>query len=141
MLGELGREVLESLWLKGYANSRRLQFTRTGAAGIAWYTCKEAGASISYRSYNCSKNLKKPEERKRDGRVSAKKLAELRGDYCNAELFEKLYPGYEFVDADPYWDMYNIDGNGEAERIDFPYITIRMIKKDSAYIMRDKDRM
>lgn len=148
--GELGAKLLRQEWDKqfeayklkpttSFSHAKHLQFTRTGLAGIAFYTCKDP--SLAYRSYNCSKNLRRPEAQKRDGRVSAKRLQELRTDYLNAEEFEKLYPGYEFVDADPFWDMYSIDGNGEVERFEFPYITIRMFRKDSKYILRDKDRM
>lgn len=148
--GELGAKILRQEWDKqfeaykkktttSFSHAKHLQFTRTGLAGIAFYTCKDP--SLAYRSYNCSKNLRRPEAENRDGRISGKKLQELRADCFNAEEFEKLYPGYEFVDADPYWDLYGIDENGEAEKIEMPHITIRMFRKDSKYILRDKDRM
>ena len=94
---------------------------------------------LCYRSYVCSKNLKQPPKSQRDGRISGRKLQELRNDIYNAELFEKLYPGYVFVDADPRLEMYDINEYGEAEKIDFPYITIRLYKRDSKYILRDKE--
>lgn len=148
--GELGAKILRQEWDKqfeaykkkattSFSHAKHLQFTRTGLAGIAFYSCKDP--SLAYRSYNCSKNLRRPEAENRDGRISGKKLQELRADCFNAEEFEKLYPGYEFVDADPYWDLYGIDENGEAEKIEMPHITIRMFRKDSKYILRDKDRM
>ncbi|MBP3442430.1 MAG: hypothetical protein J6L62_06460 [Clostridia bacterium] len=148
--GELGAKVLRQEWDKqfeaykkkpstSFSHAKHLQFTRTGLAGIAFYTCKDP--SLAYRSYNCSKNLRRPEAENRDGRISGKKLQELRADCFNAEEFENLYPGYEFVDANPYWDLYGIDENGEAEKIEMPHITIRMFRKDSKYILRDKDRM
>lgn len=148
--GELGAKVLRQEWDKqfescktkpttSFSHAKHLQFTRTGLAGVAFYTCKDP--SLAYRSYNCSKNLRRPEAEKRDGRISGKKLQELRTDCFNAEEFEKLYPGYEFVDADPYWDLYGIDENGEADKIEMPHITIRMFRKDSKYILRDRDRM
>lgn len=148
--GELGASILRQEWDKqfeaykkkpstSFSHAKHLQFTRTGLAGVAFYTCKDP--SLAYRSYNCSKNLRRPEAENRDGRISGKKLQELRADCFNAEEFEKLYPGYEFVDADPYWDLYGIDENGEAEKIEMPHITIRMFRRDSKYILRDKDRM
>ena len=114
-----------------------LRFTKTGLAGTAFYLTKDP--ILCYRSYCCSKNLKQPRESQRDGRISGRKLQELRNDIYNAELFEKLYPGYVFVDADPRLDMCNINEYGEAEKIDFPYITIRLYKKDSKYILRNKE--
>lgn len=148
--GELGATILRQEWDKqfeaykkkpstSFSHAKHLQFTRTGLAGIAFYTCKDT--SLAYRSYNCSKNLRRPEAENRDGRISGKKLQELRADCFNAEEFEKLYPGYEFVDADPYWDLYGIDENGEAEKIEMPHITIRMFRRDSKYILRDRDRL
>lgn len=148
--GELGAKVLRQEWDKqfeayktkpttSFSHAEQLQFTRTGLAGVAIYTCKDP--SLAYRSYNCSKNLRRPEAENRDGRISGKKLQELRADCFNAEAFEKLYPGYEFVDADPSWDLYGIDENGEAEKIEMPHITIRMFRRDSKYILRDRDRM
>lgn len=148
--GEMGAELLRQEWDKqfeaykkkpstSFSHAKHLQFTRTGLAGVAFYTCKDP--SLAYRSYNCSKNLRRPEVERRDGRISGKKLQELRADCFNAEEFEKLYPGYEFVDADPYWDLFGIDENGEAEKIEMPHITIRMFRRDSKYILRDRDRL
>lgn len=139
--GELGAKIIEDKWNKRFGavnlcRVRRLEFTRTGLAGAAIYLAKDP--LLSYRSYCCSKNLKRPEVRKRDGRISNKLLHELRNDNYNAETFEKLYPGYEFVDANPYVDMYDINELGEAELIDFPYLTVRLFRKDSKYIQRDK---
>ena len=34
---------------------------------------------------------------------------------------------------------YDINEYGEAEKIDFPYITIRLYKKDSKYILRSRE--
>ena len=148
--GELGASIMRQEWDKqfeaykkkpstSFSHAKHLQFTRTGLSGIAFYTCKDP--SLAFRSYNCSKNLRRPEAENRDGRISGKKLQELRSDCFNAEEFEKLYPGYEFVDADPYWDLYGIDENGEAEKIEMPHITIRMFRRDSKYILRDRDRL
>ncbi len=144
--GALGAKILKEEWDKqfesfkttdrtSFTHYKHLIFTRTGLAELAFYIGKDP--SLAYRSYSCSKNLQQPEQTKRDGRISGKKLQELRTDCFNAEEFEKLYPGYEFVDADPYW---TVDGNGEVDFFDFPYITIRLFKKDSKYIIRDLDR-
>lgn len=143
--GELGAQILKDKWNKrftdnpkvSYIHTSHLVFTKTGLAGAAFYLCKDQ--RLRYRSYVCSKNLKQPNQKQRDGRISRRKLQELRNDIYNAESFEKLYPGYVFVDADPRIDMYNISEYGEAEKIDFPYITIRLYKRDSKYILRNKE--
>lgn len=143
--GELGAKILREKWNKrftkdpkvSYIHTSHLIFTKTGLAGAAFYLSKDP--RLCYRSYVCSKNLKQPPKSQRDGRISGRKLQELRNDIYNAELFEKLYPGYVFVDADPRLDMYDINEYGEAEKIDFPYITIRLYKKDSKYILRNRE--
>ena len=123
---------------KGYAHIEHMKFTRMGAAALAHYQTKNP--RLFYRSYTCSKNLRHRPPTNRDGRISGKKLKELRADNFNRAEFEKLYPGYEFVDADPHLELYDIDINGEATPIDFPYLTVRMFKKDSKYILRDEER-
>lgn len=143
--GELGEKIIREKWNKrftdnpkvSYIHTSHLVFTKTGIANLAFYLTKDC--RLGYKAYSCSKNLKQPEQRQRDGRISGRKLQEMRNDIYNAELFEKLYPGYVFVDADPRIDMYDINQYGEAEKIDFPYITIRLYKRDSKYILRNKD--
>lgn len=144
--GELGADVLRYEWnklfnpcKKGYAHTEHLVFTRTGLAALSFYTVKDP--ALAYRSYNCSKNLKHREPRTRDGRISGKKLKELRRDNFNREEFERLYPGYEFVDADPHVELYDINEYGEVTEIDFPYLTVRLFRKDSKYILRSIERL
>lgn len=143
--GELGDKILKEKWNKrftknpktSYIHTAHLKFTKTGLAGAAIYITKDP--MLSYRSYTCSKNLKQPKQQQRDGRISRRKLNELRNDIYNAEEFERLYPGYVFVDADPRLEMYDITSDGEVEKIDFPYINIRLYKRDSKYILRNQD--
>lgn len=144
--GELGADVLRAEWnkqfspcKKGYAHTDHLIFTRTGLACLAFYTVKDP--MLAYRSYTCSKNLVHRPPQTRDGRISGKKLKELRKDNFNKEEFERLYPGYEFVDADPHLEIYDINEYGEANEIDFPYLTVRMFRKDSKYILRGIERL
>lgn len=144
--GELGADILRNEWnklfnpcKKGYAHTEHLVFTRTGLACLAFYTVKDP--LLAYRSYTCSKNLVHREPTKRDGRISGKKLKELRRDNFNREEFERLYPGYEFVDADPHLELYDINEYGEVSEIDFPYLTVRMFRKDSKYILRGIERL
>ncbi|MBP9988102.1 MAG: hypothetical protein KBT46_01250 [Ruminococcus sp.] len=143
--GELGANFIKNQWNKrftknpkiNYIHMKNLKFTKTGLAGAAFYFCKDP--ILAHHSYCCSKNLKHPEAKKRDGRISGKVLKELRNDIYNAELFEQLYPGYAFVDADPRMNLYEIDPGGECSKIDFPYINIRMYRKNSKYILRNED--
>lgn len=136
--GDLGRDYLEQQWkdkVNGIATTRYIEFYENGVSGLAEYITKDN--SLAYRSYNCSKNLKRPEAEKQDGRITIKKLQALRNDTHNAEVFERLYPGYRFVKADPFFNEYFFDSvSGEVERVELPYINIKMYKKDSTYIRR-----
>lgn len=143
--GDLGEEILKKKWNErftkdpktSFIRTSHLKFTKTGLAGVAFYLSKDP--RLCYRSYCCSKNLKQPRESQRDGRISGRKLQELRNDRYNARIFEELYPGYVFVDADPRFELVNINEYGEAEKIDFPYIAIRLYRKDTKYIFRDQE--
>lgn len=88
--------------------------------------------ALGLRSYTCSKNLKKPITKTRDGDISYKKLNEFRTDCYNRDLFEKRYPDYTFVTADPYWrDVCSAFKHLGYDYFDFPRITIIMKKKTS----------
>lgn len=52
--GGMDRDELEKLWGLGYANSRRLQFTESGLAGLGHYIVK---SPLYARAWNASKTL------------------------------------------------------------------------------------
>lgn len=94
--GGMDRDELEKLWGLGYANSRRLQFTESGLAGLGHYIVK---SPLYARAWNASKNLIDPEPKTRDGRISGKRAEELARDTTNNAEYERLYPGYFLADA------------------------------------------
>lgn len=94
--GGMDRDELEKLWGLGYANSRRLQFTESGLAGLGHYIVK---SQLYARAWNASKNLIDPEPKTRDGRISGKRAEELARDTTNNAEYERLYPGYFLADA------------------------------------------
>lgn len=140
--GDLGRDVLEKQWFNGYTTqSTYLQFYENGMTELAAYICKDNRNEkdrIAYRSYNCSKNLKRPQPQKTDGSISLEKLQKMRREPTNVTMFENMFPGYRFVEADPFYNEYYIDVNGEVNEIELPYITVKMYRKDSQYIKRGR---
>lgn len=94
--GGMDRDELEGLWGLGYANSRRLQFTENGLAGLARYIIKNP---ICSKAWNSSKILIDPELVVRDGRISGRRAEELARDTTNNAEHEKLYPGYFLAEA------------------------------------------
>ena len=123
--GGIDRDELESLWGLGYANSRRLQFTENGLAGLAHYITK---APVGSKAWNASKNLADPEPRTRDGHISARQARELARDTSDKREFEKLYPGYFLADAGAFHN----DVNGGV------YLAARYYRQDGQFIKPKK---
>ena len=119
--GGMDRDELEKLWGLGYANSRRLQFTESGLAGLGHYIVK---SPLYTRAWNASKNLIDPEPKTRDGRISGRRAEELARDTTNNAEYEKLYPGYFLADAGAWHN----DVNGGK------YIVARFYRRDGVFI-------
>lgn len=119
--GEIDRDTLESMWPHGYANSRRLQFTEEGLAGLGNYIVK---SPVGKKAWTASKNLVDPEPKTRDGRISARKARELAEDIQDNTQFEKLYPGYQMSAAEAFHN----DVNGGC------YLVARFYRKDGKFI-------
>ena len=98
--GGMSREELENIWEKGYANCDRLQPDNHGLAALAKYISK-ARTKKSRRRWTCSRNLKKPQTRISDTKLTCRKVRKL-GEALPqeaGEILEKLYPGYAFVEC------------------------------------------
>lgn len=97
--GGIDRDTLEETWGKGYANSKRLQFEEDGMAALSHYMVKDA---IFYKRWNGSRNLIQPEPEIRDNQYNMGDVEDMREaiESGNAHaFFEKLYPGYELIEA------------------------------------------
>ena len=101
----LTRDQLEALWGKGYCNTRRLDFRDNGLAALANYITKQrrmngSGGARRTRRWACSKNLKQPEERVSDRKVSRRRAALVAEDVrqFGREIFERCYPGYRVME-------------------------------------------
>lgn len=122
--GGIDRDTLESMWEHGRANSRRLQFDENGLAGLGHYIVK---SPVGGKAWSASKNLVDPEPRKRDGRISGKKVRELAESLESGERFEKfecLYPGWFLSEAEAFHN----DVNGGY------YLAARFYKKGGKFI-------
>ena len=119
--GGIDRDTLEGMWEHGYANSRRLQFTQDGPAGLGHYIVK---SPVGGKAWSASKNLVDPEPRTRDERISGRKARELAENIKDNTRFEKLYPGYLMSAAEAFHN----DVNGGC------YLVARLYKKDGKFI-------
>ena len=116
MSGGIDITDLARLWGKGYTTAKPLQFDDAGIVGIAIYLVKEP---VLKKRWCGSRNLEKPKESTRDGRISQRKIKEIcESEAGSREAIEGLYPGYALSEYRPYFN----DVNGGY------YLTVRMYK-------------
>ncbi len=127
--GGLTLKELSIIWGRGYTHAFPLQFDETGLIGLSKYLVKEPVASK--KRWNSSKNLIHPPAKKRDGRLSRRKVLELARDTDNAREYEKYYEGYYFAEAHKLLN----DVNGGV------YIHARFYKKEADLQCRRKSQI
>lgn len=98
-LGILTAEALQSMWTHGYVKAEPLDFRFNGIAGLCKYITKQRKFT---RRWAHSKNLKEPEEKISNRRISRRKAAQIAADVqSNArEILEKIYHGYTLEEAE-----------------------------------------
>lgn len=96
--GGIDRAELEKLWARGYANAYSLQPDERGLEGLAQYMVK---SQKNRRKWSCSKNLKKPQVRVSDCKLSNGKVKRMARSLPNEarDILSRAYPGYTFVDC------------------------------------------
>lgn len=104
--GGLPRKEVKKLWGKGEIKKvEELQEGAHGFESLANYLCKEWNSKKlpgNRKRYTPSRNLKQPEEKRKDGVFSARHLEKLCKQYVgDRDYWEKRYKGYIFVDASP----------------------------------------
>lgn len=99
------RAEAEMLWGLGTCNADRLQEDRsTGVAAMAGYIARQEGSASGERagekSYSCSRNIIRPEERASDAKVSRRRVSLIAADVRanGREIFEKCWPGYRLTE-------------------------------------------
>ena len=103
MNGGIGRDKLERIWQKGYANTIRLQKQGGGLQGMAAYLyrqnekARDNGERTGCHMWSGSRNLKKPKEHVSDSRMSNRKVKMIAQGFraTSAEVMERVYPGYQ----------------------------------------------
>lgn len=99
------RAEAEQLWEFGACNADRLQEDRnSGVAAMAGYIARQEGSANGERagekSYSCSRNIIRPEEKVSDAKVSRRRVSLIAADVrANAgEIFAKCWPGYRLTE-------------------------------------------
>lgn len=114
--GGVDIELIKALWIDGGVWWRHLFFDRRGCYDLASYFVKDR---YTYRSYTCSKNLKRPQESGRDKNIY-KNDHTVRQKQVNAmmngeiEDIRRMYPGWEIAELPDV--SYTVDRvTGEAK--------------------------
>lgn len=100
----VSRDEIESLWHEGWANADRLQFNENGLSNLIKYLTKsQKYAEKNERSWNCSKNMIRPDETVDDDSVSKRQMTKLLEAARNDEVKEylkRIYKGWNVIDYD-----------------------------------------
>ena len=97
--GGADRDLIERAWGRGYANTKRLQFSDDGVTGLAHYMAKD---HRFFRRWNGSRNLLQPEPAVFDGKLSAADVGEICDAIdrrCAHAWFERRYPEWVLTEA------------------------------------------
>lgn len=118
----LPRDEIERIWGKGYANSKRLQFTEDGLTGLANYLSKKP---IGAHRWHSTRNLKKPQVRENDN-MSKKQFEALFDSNATCDMYSARYVGYIVSKVNPIYN--EITGN--------KYLSFKMYRADSKYVCK-----
>lgn len=103
-LGILTIDDINELWGYGYTKAQGVDMRFNGLAGFTNYITKQrrGRAGGKTRRWAHSKNLREPEMRVSDRKISRRRAAQVARDVqaFGKEIFEKLYPGYELQEAE-----------------------------------------
>lgn len=90
--GGIAPDEIASLWGRGYVQKyNSLQFDTCGLVGLSRYLVKNP---IGKSAYICSRNLRDPKAKTRDGYISQRKCRTLALDREDVHEWESMYPGY-----------------------------------------------
>lgn len=107
IMSSIDRDVAEKLWKHGdFTNAARFQPTaKEGGEAFARYISKKPCGS---RRWNCSKNLKQPTVKTKDGLYTRRGMARVaRERIDDKEYWERKYKGYRFISATPAYNDFN----------------------------------
>ncbi len=120
---------IAQIWGYGFIQAKPLQFNEFGIVGIAKYLIKEP---VGAHRWSGSRNLKRPAEYKRDGKISKCKMRELyRCDLSMSDFVSKEYPSLSLADSGIV-PVYNEINGGY-------YLSLCLYNSESVYKRRRKN--
>ena len=109
--GDGDRDAYEKLW-KGRTNADRYRPQDFGPEAAAKYISKDCGEqeeeSGKTKRYVCSRNLKKPKQKVKDGKLSKRKIELMVKKHLeDSAYWEHRYKGYKFLRCYARWNEFN----------------------------------
>jgi len=133
------RDSIEQCWTEGYGNTRRLQFSEKGVAGLAHYMSKDP---MTKKMWYGSRNLikptaegKHPNIRSNSYRLTARQVHYVYNNPDDTNEIRKLYPGYEVAEV----ECSNMVDEETGEVFPNPYgifITLYLYRSDTKLFCR-----
>lgn len=115
--GDGDRDGYEKLW-KGRTNADRYRPQDFGPEAAAKYISKDCGkqeeeesgnVSGKTKRYVCSRNLKKPDQKVKDNKLSKRKVELMAKKHLeDSAYWERRYKGYKFVRCYARWNEFNL---------------------------------
>ncbi|GHV27560.1 hypothetical protein FACS18948_5130 [Clostridia bacterium] len=98
IMSGMDRDAAETLWGKGWANTKRLQPDEHGLEAVARYIIKNPRGS---KRWSASRNLVEPRETVADKKLSRRQVERMAQglEESACAIFSKLYPNHEFIDC------------------------------------------
>ena len=106
LTGGIDNRTLEGMWTNGIrTNCNNYQPDKFGPEAAARYMCNDPHGT---KRFFCSRNLTKPTEKVKDGRVSRSTVARMAKDRVDDRAYwEKRYKGYRFIRCYNRYNEYN----------------------------------
>ena len=124
---------IQDIWGKGFLRSTQLREGNRGFDALAEYMEKNlthGDIEENEKAWHASRNLIQPKERTNDSRMTKRKARDLYEEPETRENFEKLYPGYDFVECQPFYN----EVNGQF------YLSVYLQEKEKPKIKRRKKK-
>lgn len=115
IINDMDRDIVESKWKYGYANTDRLKFNEVGVTGKSLYMVRQTKGD---RSWNGSINLVKPVAKVSDRKITPSIKRRMMSNLEDRAYFEKMYPGWVFTDC-------IIEGHEDRQNGEGLYIRMR----------------
>lgn len=125
----LTREEMRALWKCGGVHDEHLRFDEYGARGLSEYMVKD---KKKIKSYSCSRNLRRPEEKKEifinDHRITQKRFNAISSN--DFDEIHKLYPDWQIASLPDMEYAIDYDTGEIRDARMHPFLTLYLYRSE-----------